>query len=102
MNGEAPPRASIPDQVKVALDDITPHYAQTLRHWRANVERASAELERHGYDERFRRLWRLYLCYCEAGFAERRIGCVQAVFAKPGWRGEVARPTAMPRVAAVG
>ena len=32
------------------------------------------QLEALGYDERFRRLWRLYLCYCEAGFAERRIG----------------------------
>ena len=26
-----------------------------------------------GYDERFRRLWKLYLAYCEAGFRERRI-----------------------------
>jgi cyclopropane-fatty-acyl-phospholipid synthase len=82
------------DLTMVALDDITPHYAETLMHWRANVERSAAELEQHGYDERFRRLWRLYLCYCEAGFAERRIGCVQAVFAKPGWRSEIRRPAA--------
>ena len=27
-----------------------------------------------GYDERFQRLWRLYLRFCEAGFTERRIG----------------------------
>ena len=40
-----------------------------------------------GYDERFRRLWRMYLAYCEAGFAERRIGVVQMGLAKPGWRG---------------
>ena len=39
-----------------------------------------------GYDERFRRLWRLYLAYCEAGFAERRIGVVQMLLAKPRWR----------------
>jgi len=44
------------------------------------------ELEEHGYDERFRRLWRLYLCYCEAGFAEHRIGLAQALYAKPNWR----------------
>ena len=41
------------------------------------------ELEALGYDERFRRLWRMYLSYCEAGFAERRIGLVQTVLAKP-------------------
>ena len=29
----------------------------------------------------------MYLCYCEAGFAEQRIGLVQAVLAKPRWRG---------------
>ncbi|HTC73028.1 MAG TPA: hypothetical protein VK655_09075, partial [Solirubrobacteraceae bacterium] len=39
-----------------------------------------------GYDERFQRLWRMYLAYCEAGFTERRIGVVQMHFAKPQWR----------------
>ena len=29
-------------------------------------------------------LWSFYLSYCEAGFAERRIGDVQVLFAKPG------------------
>ena len=63
----------------------TPHYAETLRRWRANLERDPERLAALGYDERFRRLWRLYLCYCEAGFAERRIGVVQALLAKPRW-----------------
>jgi hypothetical protein len=40
---------------------------------------------REPYGERFRRLWRLYLSYCEAGFAERRIGVAQALLAKPRW-----------------
>jgi cyclopropane fatty-acyl-phospholipid synthase-like methyltransferase len=39
---------------------------------RANFEAATARLEDLGYDERFRRLWRMYLAYCEAGFARRR------------------------------
>ena len=34
--------------------------------------------------ERFRRLWDFYLSSSEAGFRERRIGDVQALFAKPG------------------
>jgi hypothetical protein len=43
-------------------------------------------LEAAGYDARFRRLWELYLRYCEAGFTERRITDVQALFAKPAHR----------------
>ena len=73
------------------LEELTPHYAETLRRWRANVDEHAGELDALGYDERFRRVWNMYLCYCEAGFAEHRIGLVQAVLAKPRWRG-VARP----------
>ena len=75
------------DMRTVGLEDLTPHYAETLRRWRANFEAATARLEELGYDERFRRLWRMYLAYCEAGFAERRIESVQALLAKPRWRG---------------
>lgn len=68
-----------------ALEDITEHYAMTLREWRekfyANVD-AITEL---GYDNRFLRMWEYYLCYCEGGFEERSIGCVQAEFTKPAF-----------------
>jgi len=86
----------------VDLEDITAHYPETLRHWRANVEAASERLAQLGYDERFQRLWRLYLCFCEAGFAERRIGDVQVVLAKPRWHGRLATRDAVapPAVAA--
>ncbi|HTX46714.1 MAG TPA: cyclopropane-fatty-acyl-phospholipid synthase family protein [Solirubrobacteraceae bacterium] len=70
----------------VNLEDITPHYVETLRRWRENFESHVDELDSLGYDERFRRLWTLYLCYCEAGFAERRICDVQIVLAKPSCR----------------
>jgi cyclopropane-fatty-acyl-phospholipid synthase len=76
------------DMRMVGLEDITPHYVETLRRWRANVEAAAGALERLGYGERFQRMWRLYLSYCEAGFAERRIGDVQVMLAKPAWRGD--------------
>jgi cyclopropane-fatty-acyl-phospholipid synthase len=33
------------------------------------------------------RLWEFYLCYCEGGFAERQLGDVQMLLAKPRWRG---------------
>ena len=72
----------------IALDDITPHYARTLACWRERFHDAWPELRTLGYDERFRRIWDLYLAYCEAGFRERRISDVQLLLAKPSWRGE--------------
>ena len=38
-----------------------------------------------GYDDRFQRIWTLYLAYCEGGFAERRICDIQLLLAKPRW-----------------
>ena len=73
----------------VALEDITAHYPETLRHWRENLEASGEALAHLGYDERFQRVWRLYLCWCEAGFTARRISDVQIVLGKPAWRGSV-------------
>jgi cyclopropane-fatty-acyl-phospholipid synthase len=58
-------------------------YVETLRRWRTNFERHRERLAALGYDERFRRLWRLYLAYCEAGFTEGRIDVAQLLYAKP-------------------
>jgi cyclopropane-fatty-acyl-phospholipid synthase len=106
-NGCLPSRAVIAhclarhtDMRTVGLRDLTPHYAETLGHWRANFEAATARLEDLGYDERFRRLWRMYLAYCQAGFAERRIGVVQMLLAKPRWLEHAGR--ASPREVAAG
>jgi cyclopropane-fatty-acyl-phospholipid synthase len=85
----------------VDLEDLTPHYAETLRRWRANFDGAAQRLAELGYDERFQRLWRLYLCFCEAGFAERRISDVQIVLAKPRWSGRVSVPEPLEQPAAV-
>jgi cyclopropane-fatty-acyl-phospholipid synthase len=65
------------------LEELTEDYVRTLRCWRENFNAAEQALAELGYDERFRRMWELYLAYCEAGFAERRIGDVQIVLAKP-------------------
>ena len=92
--------ARVTDLDAVHLEDLTPHYAETLKRWRTNFDGATDELEALGYDDRFRRLWRLYLAYCEAGFAERRIGLIQTVLAKPHWRPAVTEPSAaLPLVA---
>jgi cyclopropane-fatty-acyl-phospholipid synthase len=68
------------------LEDITESYVETLRRWRDSFEEASEELEELGYGERFQRIWKLYLAYCEAGFAERRICDVQLLLTKPRYR----------------
>lgn len=65
------------------MEDLSPHYVETLRRWRANFDGAEVQLDALGYDSRFRRLWRLYLAYCEAGFVTHRIGLIQMVTAKP-------------------
>jgi cyclopropane-fatty-acyl-phospholipid synthase len=71
----------------VNFEDITAHYPETLRRWRDSFNAHFEEMRGHGYDERFARLWNLYLAYCEAGFIERRILVGQGLYAKPGWRG---------------
>jgi cyclopropane-fatty-acyl-phospholipid synthase len=52
-------------------------YALTLRHWRERFEQALPAVRALGLDETFVRTWRLYLAYCEAGFAEGRTDVVQ-------------------------
>jgi len=63
--------------------DITASYPPTLAAWRQRFLAAWEQLGEHGYDERFRRLWVFYLTVSEAGFLERRISDLQALFAKP-------------------
>ena len=45
-------------------------YARTLAMWHDRFEVAWPRIKPLGFDERFRKLWKLYLCYCEAGFSE--------------------------------
>jgi len=65
------------------LEDITPHYARTLREWRrrffANIDQVKAR----GFSDAFVRMWDYYFCYCEGGFTERYIGDVQMLLTKP-------------------
>ena len=67
----------------VHLEEITPHYARTLREWRRRFFANISKVRALGFSETFVRMWEYYLCYCEGGFAERYIGDVQIIFAKP-------------------
>lgn len=95
-NGCLPSQQVIADQLArhtdlrtVHHEDLTDHYVTTLQRWRHNIETHADRLTELGYDERFQRLWRFYLCYSEAGFAERRIAAAQTLLAKPHWTGRV-------------
>ena len=54
-----------------------PDYARTLAAWHQSFEANWPQIAALGFDEQFRRLWRLYLCYCEAGFLAGNIDVVQ-------------------------
>jgi cyclopropane-fatty-acyl-phospholipid synthase len=45
-------------------------YATTLRIWHDRFEAVWPEVAKLGFDDKFRRVWKLYLSYCEAGFSE--------------------------------
>jgi cyclopropane-fatty-acyl-phospholipid synthase len=52
-------------------------YAETLRRWERTFQERASEVLELGFDERFLRLWRFYLAYCEAGFRSGRTDVVQ-------------------------
>ena len=45
-------------------------------------EAAWDDIRHLGFDERFRKLWKFYLSYCEAGFRTERTNVVQLSLAK--------------------
>ncbi|HUD31295.1 MAG TPA: cyclopropane-fatty-acyl-phospholipid synthase family protein [Novosphingobium sp.] len=58
-------------------------YARTLREWRRNFDAAVDEGRLpQGFDERFVRLWRYYLMYCEGGFLGGGIDVAQITLVK--------------------
>lgn len=65
------------------LEDIGPHYATTLRMWRESFFSNISQIRQLGYSEEFIKMWEFYLCYCEGGFAERALGDVHLLLAKP-------------------
>jgi cyclopropane-fatty-acyl-phospholipid synthase len=68
----------------VDLEDIGRHYAETLRRWADNLAANDDGVAALSVSREFRRLWDLYLAYCEAAFLERHISDIQLVLAKPG------------------
>ncbi len=60
-----------------------PDYARTKRQWLTRFQENWPQIQMLGFDARFRRMWELYLQYCEAGFAMGTIDVIQKSIAKP-------------------
>jgi cyclopropane-fatty-acyl-phospholipid synthase len=69
------------------VENLRLHYARTLRDWLALYESAS-ERVRKMFDERFVRMWRLYLAGSVAAFTTGTLQLFQVLFA-PGENNEV-------------
>ncbi len=74
------------DMVVRNLEDFGSDYAKTLKEWQKRFNTSISSIQHLGYDEKFRRLWEFYLCYCEGGFVEKSISVVQVVSTRPGYR----------------
>ena len=58
-------------------------YADTLKRWQERFVGAWEDIRDMGFDERFKKLWRYYLSYCEAGFRAGTIDVTQVTLARP-------------------
>lgn len=64
---------------QTAVERFGRDYADTLAEWTRRFDAGWTDIRRHGeaFDDRFRRLWRFYLAYCEAGFRSGRTDVIQ-------------------------
>ncbi|MES1255788.1 MAG: cyclopropane-fatty-acyl-phospholipid synthase family protein [Acidobacteriota bacterium] len=62
------------------------HYARTLHAWRGRFHEHLEGVRALGFDNRFIRMWDLYLASCEAAFLERHTGLFQMLLLKNGSR----------------
>ena len=65
-------------------ESLRPHYAETLRHWRHNFNENRSKIAALSpiYDERFLRMWDLYLQSFEGGFRYGGMQVYQCLFYK--------------------
>lgn len=58
-------------------------YAETVRRWDKDFQANWPTIEALGFDQRFYRMWRYYLAYCEVGFDAGHIDVGQFVIERP-------------------
>lgn len=59
-------------------------YAETLARWERRFLAAREQLTAQGFGERFLRMWRYYLAYCQAGFRTQRTNLMRTVLERSG------------------
>ncbi|MDH3640535.1 MAG: cyclopropane-fatty-acyl-phospholipid synthase family protein [Gammaproteobacteria bacterium] len=71
------------DMQIVDVENLRPHYAQTLKHWRERFE-ANADNVLDLFDENFVRAWRLYLSGSMSAFRTGQLQLYQVLFQRQG------------------
>ena len=59
------------------IDSFGKDYASTLSIWKKQFNRAWPKISKLGFDDKFYRMWNLYLSYCEGGFKSGSIDVKQ-------------------------
>ncbi|ENZ02389.1 hypothetical protein HMPREF1092_01624 [Clostridium thermobutyricum] len=65
----------------IDIESLRRHYMKTLMHWLENFENNIDKVEKM-FDQRFIRMWRVYLAACAAGFHYWTIDIHQILFSK--------------------
>ena len=73
------------------IEDYGFHYARTLNDWKSRFFQNYPMLEQQGFDQKFKRLWEFYFCYCEGGFIERSISVIHLLATRPHNRSSTER-----------
>jgi cyclopropane-fatty-acyl-phospholipid synthase len=66
----------------VDVENLRRHYAATIQHWRDRFERQAPRITQM-FDDRFVRMWRLYLAAAEACFTSGDMQLFQIMFRRP-------------------
>lgn len=69
------------DFYTIGSESLRRHYVKTLLHWYDNFE-ANIDIIKTKFDEKFIRMWELYLCSCAASFNNGMIDLHQILFSK--------------------
>ena len=64
--------------------DFAESYSQTLRRWNERFNERWAQISAMGYDDRFRRMWELYLTSCAGAFRAGNCNVVHMTLARAG------------------
>ena len=59
------------------MNSYSDDYARTLNIWNKEFNKNWSQIEKLGFDERFKLLWNYYLSYCEGGFLSKNIDLKQ-------------------------